>query len=86
MKKLLNNRAETRSGNAADKLLDMIETTACVKRQGLGKTEIPLKEVVVGDIVYLAAGDMIPADMRILYAKDLFVSQSAMADESDYDG
>ncbi|MCL1897221.1 MAG: proline--tRNA ligase, partial [Micrococcales bacterium] len=45
--------------------------------------EVPLDEVVVGDVVYLAAGDMIPADVRILYAKDLFVSQSSLTGESE---
>jgi len=73
---------ETRSGNAAEKLLKMIKTTTCVQRQGAGKEEIPLEEVVVGDIVHLAAGDMIPADMRIIHAKDLFISQSALTGES----
>ena len=73
---------ETRSGNAAEKLLKMIKTTTCVQRQGAGKEEIPLEKVVVGDIVHLAAGDMIPADMRIIHAKDLFISQSALTGES----
>lgn len=73
---------ETRSGNAADKLLKMIKTTTNVRRLETGNTEIPLEEVVVGDIVHLAAGDMIPADMRIIQAKDLFVSQSALTGES----
>ncbi len=73
---------ETRSGNAADKLLKMIKTTTNVRRVETGNAEIPLEEVVVGDIVHLAAGDMIPADMRIIQAKDLFVSQSALTGES----
>lgn len=73
---------ETRSGNAADKLLKMIKTTTNVRRLETGNAEIPLEEVVVGDIVHLAAGDMIPADMRIIQAKDLFVSQSALTGES----
>ncbi len=73
---------ETRSGNAAEKLLEMIETTTRVERLETGAAEIPLDEVVVGDIVHLAAGDMIPADMRILFAKDLFISQSALTGES----
>lgn len=73
---------ETRSGNAADKLLKMIKTTTNVRRKETGNAEIPLEEVVVGDIVHLAAGDMIPADMRIIQAKDLFVSQSALTGES----
>ena len=73
---------ETRSGNAAESLLKMVKTTTCVQRLEAGKTEIPLEDVVVGDIVHLAAGDMIPADMRIIHAKDLFVSQSALSGES----
>ena len=74
---------ETRSGNSAESLLKMIKTTICVQRQEAGKEEIPLEDAVVGDIVHLAAGDMIPADMRILHAKDLFVSQSALTGESE---
>ncbi|MDR1116700.1 MAG: magnesium-translocating P-type ATPase [Oscillospiraceae bacterium] len=73
---------ETRSGNAAENLLKMIKTTTNVRRQENGNQEIPLEEVVVGDIVHLAAGDMIPADMRIIGAKDLFISQSALTGES----
>lgn len=74
---------ETRSGNAAEKLLEMIETTAAIERIGEGTKEIPLDEVVVGDIVHLSAGDMIPADIRIFEAKDLFISQSALTGESE---
>ena len=73
---------ETRSGNVADKLLGMLHTTACVERSGQ-KAEIPLEEIVAGDLVYLSAGDMIPADLRILCAKDLFLSQSALTGESE---
>lgn len=73
---------ETRSGNAARKLLDMITTTASVKRKGEVEKEISLDEIVVGDIVHLSAGDMVPADMRIVEAKDLFVSQSSLTGES----
>ena len=61
---------ETRSGNVAAKLSEMIHTTVCVTREG-EKKEIPLEEIVVGDIVSLSAGDMLPADVRILRAKDL---------------
>ena len=74
---------ETRSGNAAEKLLKMIKTTTNVERQEEGAQEIPLEDVVVGDIVHLAAGDMIPADMRIIFAKDLFISQSSLTGESE---
>ena len=74
---------ETRSGNAAEKLLEMIETTANIERLGEGAKEIPLDEIVVGDIVHLSAGDMIPADIRIIQTKDLFISQAALTGESD---
>lgn len=73
---------ETRSGNVADKLIGMIHTTACVERDGV-KAEIPMEDIVCGDIVYLSAGDMIPADVRITLAKDLFVSQSSLTGESE---
>ncbi len=74
---------ESRSGNAAEKLLAMITTTCTVTRRGEGKIEIPLDEVVAGDIVHLSAGDMLPADVRILDAKDLFVSQASLTGESE---
>lgn len=74
---------ESRSGNAAEKLLAMITTTCTVTRKEQEKIEIPLDEVVVGDIVHLSAGDMIPADVRILDAKDLFVSQAILTGESE---
>ena len=73
---------ETRSGLAAENLLKMITTTTNVRRRETGNQEIPLEDVVVGDIVHLSAGDMIPADMRVIHAKDLFVSQSALTGES----
>lgn len=74
---------ESRSGNAAEKLLAMITTTCTVTRKGQEMVEIPLDEVVVGDIVHLSAGDMLPADVRILDAKDLFVSQASLTGESE---
>ena len=73
---------ETRSGNVADKLTGMIHTTATVIREGR-RQEILMEDLAVGDIVLLSAGDMIPADMRILDAKDLFVSQAALTGESE---
>ena len=73
---------ETRSGNVAEKLIGMLHTTACVERAG-EKAEIPMDEIAVGDLVYLSAGDMIPADLRVLSAKDLFISQSALTGESE---
>ena len=73
---------EAKSGAAADKLMSMISTTACVSRKGEERGQIPVSELTVGDIVYLSAGDMIPADLRILSAKDLFVAQSSLTGES----
>jgi Mg2+-importing ATPase len=73
---------EIRSNKASEKLHDMIETTAAIERDGI-KKEIPIDEIVPGDIVHLAAGDMVPADLRILTAKDLFITQSALTGESE---
>ncbi|MGV2393346.1 UNVERIFIED_CONTAM: hypothetical protein O8I53_10535 [Campylobacter lari] len=73
---------ETRSSSSAEKLVNMIQTTTKVERNGI-RYEIPLDEVVAGDIIILAAGDIIPADVRILSAKDLFVSQSSLTGESE---
>ena len=74
---------ESRSGNAAEKLLALITTTCTVTRKDQERVELPLDELVVGDIVHLSAGDMIPADVRILEAKDLFVSQASLTGESE---
>lgn len=71
-----------RSGNAAAALAEMIETTCNVERPDAGRAEIPLDEVVVGDVVHLCSGDIVPADLRILAARDLFVSQSSLTGES----
>ncbi len=71
-----------KSSKAAEKLSSMVEVTATVSRRGKEKIEIPIDEIVCGDIVHLSAGDMIPADIRLVQAKDLFVSQSAMTGES----
>ncbi len=73
---------ETRSGNVAQKLTAMIHTTACIQREGK-QQERPMEEIVVGDIIHLSAGDMIPADLRILSARDLFLSQAALTGESE---
>lgn len=73
---------ETRSGNAAENLLKMITTTTCVIRPSTAEKELPMDEVVVGDIIHLSAGDMVPADVRIFKSKDLFISQSALTGES----
>ncbi|MDI9589551.1 MAG: magnesium-translocating P-type ATPase [Acidobacteriota bacterium] len=74
---------ETRGADAAAALAETIETTCCVERMGVGRAEIPLDEVVVGDVVHLAAGDIVPADLRIVAARDLFVGQSALTGESE---
>mgnify|MGYP003365523774 CR=1 FL=1 len=74
---------ETRSNASAERLKAMVHTTAAVSRGDEGKKEVPLSEIVPGDIVYLAAGDMIPADVRIIACKDLFVSQSSLTGESE---
>lgn len=68
-----------------EKLLAMITTTCTVTRREQEKAEIPMDDLVVGDIVHLSAGDMIPADVRILDAKDLFVSQASLTGESEPD-
>ncbi len=71
-----------RSNKAAQKLKELVETTSTVIRDGK-KIKIPLKEVTLGDIVVLSAGDMIPADLRIIESKDLYVGQSSITGESD---
>ncbi|MEO6883976.1 MAG: magnesium-translocating P-type ATPase [Bacteroidia bacterium] len=73
---------EFRSNQAAEELKSMVKTTATVLRDGIGKKEIDIKELVPGDMVFLSAGDMMPADLRIVHSKDLFVSQSILTGES----
>ena len=72
---------ESRADHAAEQLQAMVSTTATVWRDG-ARLEIPLQELVPGDLLSLSAGDMVPADVRILAAKDLFVNQSALTGES----
>ena len=72
---------ETRADAAAAKLKAMIHVTATVIRQGKER-EIPLAELVPGDLVKLAAGDMIPADVRLTSCKDLFLVQAGLTGES----
>ncbi len=72
---------ELRAGNAAAKLKAMISATATVLRDGKPR-ELPLGQLVPGDVVQLAAGDMIPADLRIVSCKDLFLLQSSLTGES----
>jgi Mg2+-importing ATPase len=72
---------ETRADNAAAKLRAMIRVTATVIRGGK-PIELPLHELVPGDVINLSAGDMIPADVRLVSAKDLFVTQASLTGES----
>lgn len=78
---------EFRSNKAAEALKSMIRTTATVLRRphkdmNPERYEVPLNEIVPGDIVYLSAGDMIPADIRLIESRDLFVSQAVLTGES----
>jgi Mg2+-importing ATPase len=74
---------EFRSNKAAAELKAMVSSTTAVLRAGMQRPqEIPISTLVPGDIVYLSAGDMIPADVRLLTAKDLFVSQAMLTGES----
>jgi Mg2+-importing ATPase len=72
---------ETKADNAAAKLKAMISVTATVVRDGKAR-EIPLRLLVPGDMVRLSAGDMIPGDVRLISAKDLFVIQATLTGES----
>src|SRR5260370_23006373 len=72
---------EARADAAAEKLKAMIHVTATAVRDGVAK-EMPLRDLVPGDIIQLSAGDMIPGDVRVLSSKDLFVSQGSLTGES----
>ncbi|NEU06496.1 magnesium-translocating P-type ATPase [Clostridium senegalense] len=74
---------EFKSGKAAQQLKALVKTTAAICRKESGVKEINMADIVPGDIVYLAAGDMIPADVRIISSKDLFISQSSLTGESE---
>jgi Mg2+-importing ATPase len=73
---------EFRSNQAAEKLKSMVKTTATVIRENEEKQEIDIKKLVPGDIIQLSAGDMIPADVRMMQSKDLFVSQAILTGEA----
>jgi len=82
---------EHRSSRAAERLRAMVHTTATVLRapeEGADAadpgqaTEIPIEQLVPGDVVHLSAGDMIPADLRLIAAKDLFLNQASLTGES----
>jgi Mg2+-importing ATPase len=72
---------EERSGRAVEKLQAMVRTTVNVLRDG-AEAEVPLGEIVPGDVVVLDAGTLVPADIRLVATKDFFVSQSALTGES----
>jgi len=72
---------EAKAGSAAAKLKAMISVTASVSRAGAAQ-EIPVAQLVPGDVVQLNAGDMVPGDVRIVQAKDLFVNQGSLTGES----
>ncbi|MGA2071752.1 MAG: magnesium-translocating P-type ATPase [Sedimentisphaerales bacterium] len=72
---------EMRADNAAEKLKAMVSNTATLVRDGK-EEEVSLKMLVPGDIIRLAAGDMVPADVRVLAAKDLFLNQAALTGEA----
>ena len=77
---------EHRSNNAADKLQRMVSINATVRRQTGAEAhdhiDVPIEQLVPGDIVLLSAGDMIPADLRLITAKDLFLNQSTLTGEA----
>jgi len=79
---LLDFLSEYRSNKAAEKLKQLVATTATVIRNG-EKVKIPFRDLVIDDTVILSAGDMIPADLRIIESKDLYVGQSSLTGESD---
>jgi Mg2+-importing ATPase len=72
---------QSKAGKAAELLKDKVTTTATVLRDNV-KQEVKLSEIVPGDIIYLSAGDIAPADARVITAKDLFMNQSALTGES----
>ncbi|MCJ7718825.1 cation-transporting P-type ATPase, partial [Candidatus Bathyarchaeota archaeon] len=68
---------ESKAKNAAEMLKEKVTTTATAFRDGV-KKEVKLSEIVPGDVIHLSAGDIVPADARVMNAKDLFVDQSAL--------
>lgn len=73
---------EFRSNRAAEKLKELVGTAALVIRDGK-EINIPIHDITIGDVVLLSSGSMIPADLRIIEAKDLYVGQSSLTGESD---
>ncbi|MBP4046387.1 magnesium-translocating P-type ATPase [Chromobacterium violaceum] len=78
---------EYRSAKAAEKLKSLVRNTATVQRRPTSPTvplrmEVPMAELVVGDVIHLQAGDMVPADVRLLESRDLFISQAVLTGEA----
>ena len=79
---------EYRSQQTAEKLKALVRSTATVVRPHPSEPgadrprEVPMQELVPGDVVHLSAGDLVPADVRLLFAKDLFVAQAALTGEA----
>ncbi|MEM5344317.1 magnesium-translocating P-type ATPase [Paraburkholderia azotifigens] len=77
---------EHRSNKAADALRKMVRTTATVLRRtgqnDSGHVDVPIDQIVPGDVIVLSAGDLVPADLRLISARDLFVNQSALTGEA----
>lgn len=73
---------EFRSNKAAEALKKMVKTSCLTKRKFNESEEIEITEIVPGDIIVLSAGDMVPADCRILKSKDLFISESILTGEA----
>ena len=74
---------DEKSTVAAEALAEMVESCAEVERDGDGGNETPIDEIVIGDVVHLSSGDVVPADLRIYSARDLFVSQASLTGESE---
>jgi Mg2+-importing ATPase len=72
---------EFKADRESTKLIEMVSSTATIYRSNK-LTEVKIKEIVPGDIVYLSAGDMIPADLRLITCKDLFINQASLTGES----
>jgi Mg2+-importing ATPase len=78
---LLDFYQEYKAERAAEMLRERVAVTATVLRDGV-KREVKISEIVPGDIIYLSAGDVVPADARVVSARDLFIDQSALTGES----
>jgi Mg2+-importing ATPase len=73
---------ELKSGDAAASLMAMVKSSVTAEREGKGKIQLTTDELVVGDIFYISAGDLIPADARIIESKSLIISQASLTGES----